>query len=66
MAGECQVCVERMTPSAAVACLVCDRQACKTCVRRYLLGPVEAQCMFCHHPWVRAGVRVWDPPHPDD
>lgn len=49
----CQICTETFNKSAnsIVICSHCSEEACKNCVRTYLLGlDDEAQCMFCKNP----------------
>ena len=54
MTSECAVCVGTLTPSVTVSCPSCDFTACKSCVKRYLLGSSDdAHCMSCR--------RIWSP-----
>lgn len=49
----CQICTETFNKSAnsIVTCSHCSENACKNCVRTYLLNfDDEAQCMFCKTP----------------
>lgn len=53
---ECQVCCETFTSErrARISC-ACGLQACRECVREYLLDhPLEPKCMECHTAWDRA------------
>ena len=49
----CQICTETFNKStnSIVICSHCSDEACKNCVRTYLIGlDDEAQCMFCKNP----------------
>lgn len=49
----CQICTETFNKStnSIVTCPHCSEEACKNCVRTYILGfDDEAQCMFCKSP----------------
>ena len=49
----CQICTETFNKStnSIVACSNCSEEACKNCVRTYLLSlDDEPQCMFCKNP----------------
>ena len=56
MATECQICAEPFNRStrAPISCesSECNFQACKTCVRTYLLGTSkDPHCMSCRNAW---------------
>ena len=56
MATECQICAEPFNRStrAPISCESsdCNFQACKTCVRTYLLGTSkDPHCMSCRNAW---------------
>lgn len=46
----CSICLENFNKSnhCEVTCDICNKSACKCCVREYILNtPTEASCMFC-------------------
>ena len=44
--GECQICYDK---NLIIPCKVCEKEACKTCIRRYLLDSDNdtPRCMYC-------------------
>ena len=50
----CSICCDEYTLAAraAIKCGHCDFEACKQCVRRYLLSKSDLyHCMKCNNPW---------------
>lgn len=54
MQEQCPVCAEMRKSKDLVGCPQCSYQACRACVRVYLLGSHhDAHCMSCRHAWSR-------------
>jgi len=51
----CSVCCDPYTKETRrpIACAVCSYEACTRCVKAFLLGTPEPNCMNCHHVWNR-------------
>lgn len=48
----CEICISSCTPFQMATCGFCDYNACKTCVKRYLLSSSDdASCMNCKRHW---------------
>lgn len=49
---DCEICISSCTPFQMAKCGFCDYNACKTCVKRYLLSSSDdANCMNCKRLW---------------
>lgn len=50
---ECPICCEKYTKMARpkIECPSCDLEACKSCVKRYLLDQKTPKCMKCNVEW---------------
>jgi hypothetical protein len=50
---ECPICCEKYTKTARpkIECPSCDLEACKSCVKRYLLDKKTPKCMQCNVEW---------------
>ena len=51
--AECAICAEKHTEKNTVICVYCKYEACRTCVRTYVLNETTPKCMNCNKPWTR-------------
>lgn len=50
----CVICDEKVTASKQTSCPYCKFNACRTCVRKYVLNETDTKCMNCKKVWTRA------------
>jgi hypothetical protein len=49
----CNICDEKTTQLRTTTCPYCQFNACRTCVRKYVLNETEPKCMNCKKVWTR-------------
>ena len=54
----CIICDEKTTRNKLTSCPYCQFNACRTCVRKYVLNETETKCMNCKKEWTRAHQNV--------